>query len=242
MHNPITNNKISSLSTRSDSTSSVSRVPRYTGTNSKKRVVAYIDGFNLYHAINDLARPHFKWLDLKKLILCFIHQQHQSLDGIYYCSAYARFLKQACSRHEKYVRCIETTGVNAVMGQFKVKYRDCNKCGHTKKYHEEKESDVNLALLMLQHAHDNKYDEAIIITGDSDLAPAVRMIKDNFPTKKIRLVSPPGRLSYELSKVVDKDSQIKPIHLERSLFPEIVKDLATGYTVAKRPREYAPPK
>jgi hypothetical protein len=30
-------------------------------------VIAYIDGFNLYHAIDDLEKPHLKWLDLNAL-------------------------------------------------------------------------------------------------------------------------------------------------------------------------------
>ncbi|MFO1241201.1 MAG: hypothetical protein U1E64_12690 [Sphingomonadaceae bacterium] len=27
-----------------------------------RRVIVYIDGFNLYHAIDDLGQPHLKWL------------------------------------------------------------------------------------------------------------------------------------------------------------------------------------
>ena len=27
------------------------------------RVACYIDGFNLYHAIDDLDKPHLKWLE-----------------------------------------------------------------------------------------------------------------------------------------------------------------------------------
>jgi hypothetical protein len=28
------------------------------------RVACYIDGFNFYHALDDLAKPHLKWVDL----------------------------------------------------------------------------------------------------------------------------------------------------------------------------------
>ena len=28
------------------------------------RIIAYIDGFNLYHAIHDLGRPALKWIGL----------------------------------------------------------------------------------------------------------------------------------------------------------------------------------
>ena len=32
-----------------------------------KRVAVYVDGFNLYHALDDLAENHLKWLDLWSL-------------------------------------------------------------------------------------------------------------------------------------------------------------------------------
>ena len=31
------------------------------------RVACYVDGFNLYHAIDDLQKSHLKWLDLRAL-------------------------------------------------------------------------------------------------------------------------------------------------------------------------------
>jgi hypothetical protein len=31
------------------------------------RVACYLDGFNLYHAIDDLQKPHLKWVDLEAL-------------------------------------------------------------------------------------------------------------------------------------------------------------------------------
>jgi hypothetical protein len=31
-----------------------------------RRVIVHIDGFNLYHAIDDLRKPWLKWLDLRR--------------------------------------------------------------------------------------------------------------------------------------------------------------------------------
>ena len=36
------------------------------------RVITFIDGFNLYHAIKHLKAPHLKWLNLKTLSNIFI--------------------------------------------------------------------------------------------------------------------------------------------------------------------------
>ncbi|MEA2783580.1 MAG: hypothetical protein QOK29_5139 [Rhodospirillaceae bacterium] len=53
-----------------------------------RKVVAYIDGFNLYHAIDDLRKPYLKWLDLHALARS-ICGNDETLVGVKYFSAYA---------------------------------------------------------------------------------------------------------------------------------------------------------
>jgi hypothetical protein len=55
------------------------------------RVACYIDGFNLYHAIADLGKPHLKWVDLFALAqsLC---RAEETLVKVAYFSAYATWL------------------------------------------------------------------------------------------------------------------------------------------------------
>ncbi len=76
------------------------------------------------------------------------------------------------------------------MGQFKVKDRRCPKCKYKWKGHEEKESDVNLAVAMLTSAFEDRFDDAILISRDSDLAPPINTIKRKFPGKGITVVAP----------------------------------------------------
>ena len=64
--------------------------------------------------------------------------------------------------------------------------------------HEEKETDVNIALYLLDAAYQDLYDRALILTADSDLAPAIRMVRKRFPQKSIKLLQPVGRNSSEL--------------------------------------------
>jgi len=206
------------------------------------RVAAFIDGFNLYHAVDDLNKPHYKWLDLRKVILNFLDPAIHSLEATYYFSAYATWLIDAHKRHQAYVKALEWSGVKPVMGSFKQKQRSCNTCGAGWTAHEEKESDVNLATYMVRGAYRNEYDEAFLVTGDSDLAPSVKMIKADFPERKIKVIAPPGRRhSKELSAIAHKIVRIQEIHLQRCLFPENIVDVATGNIIVSRPAEYAPP-
>src|SRR3982751_2313408 len=105
------------------------------------RVTAFIDGFNLYHAVDDLHLNHLKWVNLRLLCEQFAPAPRYSLGQIIYCSAFATWLPDAYKRHREFVSALEAAGVTPIMGRFKVKDRRCRLCGQTGQYHEEKETD-----------------------------------------------------------------------------------------------------
>lgn len=49
------------------------------------------------------------------------------------------------------------------------------------KTYEEKRTDVNIAVKIVEDAFLEKYDKAIIMSWDSDIVPAVESVKRNFP-------------------------------------------------------------
>lgn len=205
-----------------------------------ERVAAFIDGFNLYHAIADLRQPHLKWVDLWALPETFIKRRTQRLDDVYYFSAFATWLPEALQRHRAYVRALRTTGVNVILGAFKKKQRNCRNCGHSWVGHEEKETDVNIAVAMLMEAFNNTYDHAFLVCQDSDLAPAVRRVTAELG-KQVTVIVPPGRRhSTELIQAATAKAKLKVYHLEKCLFPQQVYD-AGGNLVATRPADYDPP-
>lgn len=157
------------------------------------RVSAFIDGFNLYHAIDDLQQHHWKWLNLKALCTIFSPQPDFTLSEIYYFSAYATWRPEEYKRHRDYVKALKSSGVTPIMGNFKFKDRQCHECNHTWTDPEEKETDVNIALCIAIGAFRNSYDRALLISGDSDLSPGVRLIKREFPDKDLRIIAPVGR-------------------------------------------------
>lgn len=58
--------------------------------------------------------------------------------------------------------------------------------------HEEKETDVNIALYLVNEAYKNSYDTALILSRDSDLKPAIAMIRKEFSDKEVIAVAPPS--------------------------------------------------
>lgn len=70
-----------------------------------------------------------------------------------------------------------------MLGPFKEKGRRCHKCGNAWKDHEEKVTDVTIGLFILRDAFQDQFDRALVISGDSDLTPALRMVRTKFPAK-----------------------------------------------------------
>lgn len=92
------------------------------------RIIAFIDGFNLYHAIAKSPQKSrgqkdlrmYKWLDLNKLIHCYVTSNNQ-VKSIYYFTAYANWIPPRAAKHKIYVRALESKNIQPVFGIFKVK-------------------------------------------------------------------------------------------------------------------------
>ena len=205
-----------------------------------RRTVSLIDGFNLYHAIASLRRPELKWVNLKLLSELFTNTSHEKLSQVYYFSAYADHVETTVLQAQKtYVKALEFSGVKLILGHFKKKERKCPSCFHKWTSHEEKETDVNIATSLLDLAFCNLFDRALVISNDSDLVPAIRLIRERFPEKQITTVAPPNYYhSNELIQVSSDKARIRPEHLERSLFPDQIR-LDSSISFLTRPSVYS---
>lgn len=159
-----------------------------------EKICVYIDGFNLYHSIDDTGQQHLKWLDLSSLSKLLVHNiSGVSIEKIYYFTAYAQWKdNNSLKRHKDYVAALKARGVTVIFGKFKNKHKRCKSCGCEWVAHEEKETDVNIALRLYDDAVNNIFDTGLVITADTDLAPALRLVKEK-TTKNIVAVFPPGR-------------------------------------------------
>ena len=208
----------------------------------KAKVACYIDGFNLYHAIKGLPPPnqHLKWVNLWGLASAFIQHGGERLVGVYYFSALAYWLPAEQARHRAFIAANRAVGVTPVLGEFKAKTRRCGSCGAVWTTHEEKQSDVNLAVHLTHHAALGLYDRALVVSADSDMCSAIDLVLSAFPDKQVRILTPPGRynIAQEIRGMV-RTSRIRPRHIERNLLPAALTD-AQG-NVIRRPAKYDPP-
>jgi len=203
------------------------------------RAVCLIDGFNLYHAIDRLNNDALKWCDYRQLALHFLKpERHQLLDVIYF-TALANHKPDGLNRHKLFIEALESKKVEVVLGNFKKVSRHCKNCGQKYTAHEEKRTDVNLAVRLLDLAHKDLFDTAIIISSDSDYVSALELVRKNFPKKTIGIVFPVGqRHSDELASVATFFRYMKTSHLQKSLLPE--KVTLQDQTFIIRPKKYNP--
>jgi hypothetical protein len=88
------------------------------------RVSFYIDGFNLYHAIDELGDATLKWLDLRSLCFSFL-RPHNVLGRLAYFTALNRWNASKRERHLDYIKALEATGVEVIRGSFDRPRRFC---------------------------------------------------------------------------------------------------------------------
>lgn len=200
------------------------------------RLSVYVDGFNLYHAIDHLKRPHLKWLDLWQLAE-LLKGDGEAVRSVHYFSAHATWLPDKFARHREFVAALKSVGVTIHLAKFKEKPRECKKCGARWIHHEEKETDVDIAVHLVADALRDQFDRAIIISADSDLAPAIKIVRALAPRKRLMVAAPPGRFGH--ARDLKPKLEITPGRLGRCLLPSQIA-LPTG-ALATRPASYDPP-
>lgn len=190
--------------------------------------VFFVDGFNLYHALDyfdggpDHYRYHrYKWISLTRLANCYVSKKDR-IEQILYFTTLATWDPAKVQRHRQFIRAQENEGVRIVYGEFKRKEKKCQLCGKYFWTYEEKQTDVNIALSLFQLAVQDRYDKAVIISGDTDLLPAVMAVHATFPGKQIGVVIPIGRASEDFKKQADFHHKMKEKHLISSRYPDSI--------------------
>lgn len=200
-----------------------------------RRIEFFIDGFNVYHALDGDPKYHkYKWLDYSALVKCFVSPKDQIVDILYF-TAYAHWNPSKTARHHLLIQALRPKGVKIIFGKFKNRDHKCRICKKTYSTFEEKETDVNIAVKLFQGAINNDFDTAIIVSGDTDLIPAIEGLKATFPAKQIGVVIPIGRRSEDLKNVCDFHMKMKEKHLKTSQFSDEILLNAQKNILLKRP-------
>lgn len=187
------------------------------------RTYLFIDGFNLYHSMmNDRNYRGFRWLSFRAFGESLISSR-STLTGIYFFTAFYPGDPAKRLRHETYIEALKSVGVTTVLGKFKTKFKYCKSCGQDVRGWEEKETDVNIAVAMFEHALLDNFDQLLIVSADSDILPAIVTLKRLYPHKIIKVILPPNaRSGKALKAAADGSIQLNAGHFVTNLLPQQV--------------------
>ncbi len=188
----------------------------------------YIDGFNLYYG--SLKHTPYKWLDVNKMSELLFPKA--TIYKIKYFTA--RVIARPHDpgqpiRQNFYFRALETLpNLEIIEGQFLVSYprmslasNPANRVQVIKT--EEKGSDVNMAVHLLNDGYKKEYDSAVIITNDSDLAEAMKIVQTELKLK-VGIANSTIRPAFKLKQQASFIKQIRKGVLAASQFPEALID------------------
>ncbi len=206
------------------------------------KTYVYVDGFNLYYgAVKDTP---YKWLDISKL--CSYLLPKSKILKIKYFTARISSRPDdpgKPTRQQIYLRALRTLPtVEIVFGSFLTKDVSlplaASKPG-TMKFAtvirtEEKGSDVNLAVHMINDGYKGLYDTAVMVTNDSDLVEAIRIVKNELG-KPVGILNPQKHPSARLVKHATFIKQIRSGTLKASQFETSLSDSKGTF---RKPKEW----
>ncbi len=147
------------------------------------RVIAYIDGFNLYHGLRDAGLKDSRWLNLQGVCVSLLRPDEQ-LELVRYFTSWVKGNPVKAARQTVYVDALRARGgLEIDFGHFLSNTARCFRCGNVWKKNEEKKTDVNIAVRLLEDASDDRFDTAIVVSGDSDLVPPIESCSAPLPTQ-----------------------------------------------------------
>ncbi len=175
-----------------------------------KKVIFYVDGFNFYYGLKEMIEhsPNwrkFYWIDFVKLFKSFLKEDEELVVVNYFTSRPKNAHKQ--KRQEVLMQCNKALNYNTfslIYGNYQEKTMTCKaKDGCNKKFiHlEEKQTDVNIAIQIVEDCYKSKCDKVVLVSGDSDFIPPLKLIKNIFPKIDQMVLFPPHKYSSSIGNL-----------------------------------------
>lgn len=158
----------------------------------RRRCIVYIDGFNLYYGVLE-PNPQWKWLDIQRLFESL--RIDEDVIQIKYFTAEIDPELRVSDRRDRQKRyfkaLLSLAKVKLIRGKYQLRSVKCRAaCKQPYQTPEEKKTDVNIAVNLLDDAHHGRVDSVVLVSGDSDIEPAVEWIRKNMKEIKVTVYIP----------------------------------------------------
>lgn len=102
-----------------------------------ERVVAYVDGFNLYYGLRDKHWRRYYWLNVHDLIRNLLASQQTLVKTRYFTSRLKGWSAAKHTRQTNYIEALESIAdIEIDLGNYLKKKRRCSQCGKEWEYYE----------------------------------------------------------------------------------------------------------
>lgn len=163
-----------------------------------QRVVIFVDGSNFYHGLKKEITSPAVWVDYLRLFQ--ILAEDRELKHIYYYSSPVNresFGEEAYQSQQKFFsRLKKHRDLTLKLGRLEKRIKD----GVTT--FTEKGVDVNIAVDMISMAYENRFDTAILVSGDGDFAVAISEVQKL--GKVVEVAYPPSSKLFHLKQVCNR--------------------------------------
>jgi len=184
-----------------------------------ERIIAYVDGFNLYFGLKEKGWSSYYWLNIFTLCRELLKPPQQLLLVKYFTSRVPGPPDKRKRQSTFLDALVTVSGIKPYYGKYQITPVQCSKCGHSNDFLEEKMTDVQISSEMVSDAHLGKYDTALLMTGDRDLVPAIERVRLDFPNKRVLVAFPPLRTNTDLKVAANAFIHVTEDVLKKSLLP-----------------------
>ena len=173
-------------------------------SDSRRRVTFYVDGFNFYYGLRRAAKEDKKWdnaywINVVKLFEGFLGQD-EILEKVIYFTA-SPLSKEKSIRQSAFLnanKALNGERFEIVRGKYLEKHIICPYCKGDISRPEEKKTDVNISVRMIQDCIHNATDSIVLVSADTDLIPPLELIKSDFANIKLKVCFPPSNYSNDI--------------------------------------------
>lgn len=202
------------------------------------KTIVYVDGFNLYYRA--LKKTKFKWLNLLDLCKNSLPSNLDIQEINFYTARVSNRINPSAPRDQQvYINALQSTGIiNIHLGSFKIREktaklkeplefqpraRTCAISPNPKFVKimaaEEKGSDVKLGVHLVRDGFQGKYEHAVVITNDVDLAEPLNIVKNELGID-VTLLKPCNKALDTLDRCATNLLYISADTLKKSQFPD----------------------
>lgn len=198
------------------------------------RTNVYVDGFNFYYGV--VRNTPWKWVDFRALFELALKPHHEICTIKYFTARVSPTERDqsAPERQDFFLQALKhhCPKVEIYFGHFLDNEKTMPLAPPNRGYAkvtriEEKGSDVNLAVHLLNDAWLDAYECAVVVSNDSDLTEAMRLVRER--GKRIGLITPrternrkDRRTSKELLRYASFRRELRERYLRKAQMPPVI--------------------